>query len=112
VRTSSRSLAWPNWPLAYALCAALSLAESLLSVSSPIAGSAAALAGALLLFVDAGLLLPVVRCLFGRRASQNVVSLGARERPGLIVLVAHYDAGRGGLALGRRLRRGIGPRAL
>jgi hypothetical protein len=104
--------AWPNWPPAYALCAALSLAGSLLSVSSPIAGTAAALAGALLLFLDAGLLLPVARRLFGRRASQNVISLETRERPGLLVLVAHYDAGRGGLALGRRLRRGIGPRAL
>jgi len=103
---------WPNWPPAYALCAALSLAGSLLSVSWPLAGSAAALAGALLLFLDAGLLLPVVRRLFGRRASQNVISIGAQERPGLIVLVAHYDAGRGGLALARRLRRGIGPRAL
>jgi hypothetical protein len=104
--------AWPKWPAAYALCAALSLAGSLLSVSSPIAGTAAALAGALLLFLDAGLLLPVARRLFGRRASQNVISFEGRERPGLVVLVAHYDAGRGGLALGRRLRRGIGPRAL
>jgi hypothetical protein len=104
--------AWPNWPAAYALCAALSLAGSLLSVSSPIAGTAAALAGALLLFLDAGLLVPVARRLFGRRASQNVISVETRKRPGLVVLVAHYDAGRGGLALGRRLRRGIGPRAL
>jgi Peptidase family M28 len=104
--------AWPNWPPAYALCAALSLAGSLLSVSSPVAGTAAAVAGALLLFLDAGLLLPVARRLSGRRASQNVISFETRDRPGLIVLVAHYDAGRGGLALARRLRRGFGPRAL
>lgn len=104
--------AWPRWAPAYAFCAALSVVGSVLSVSLPVAGAAAAGAAAFLFLLDAGLLIPVVRRPLGRRASQNVVSWGERTRPGLIVLVAHYDAGRGGLALGRRLRRGLGARAL
>jgi hypothetical protein len=104
--------AWARWPLGYALCAALSALGSVLSVSLPGPGAALALAGALLFFPDAGLLIPVVRRLLGRRTSQNVVSWGARERPGQIVLVAHCDAGRGGLALGRRLRRPFGAQPL
>ena len=103
---------WPRWALALALGAALSLLGSVLSVSLPIPGAALALAGALLLSLEVGLLIPVARRLLGRRASQNVVSRGPRERPGLIVLVAHYDAGRGGLALGRRLRRRFGAQPL
>jgi hypothetical protein len=96
--------AWPHWPQAYALCATLSVLGSVLSVSLPPAGAALALAGALLLFLDAGLLIPLVRAALGRRASQNVISAGVRERPGLLLVVAHYDAGRGGLALGAKAR--------
>ena len=66
--------AWPRWPLAYALCAALSALGSVLSVSLPLVGAALAFAGALLFLLDAGLLIPVARRLFGRRASQNVIS--------------------------------------
>jgi hypothetical protein len=51
------------------------------------------------------LLLPVVRRVLGRRASQNVVSWGDGEKPGLLVLVAHIDAGRGGLAARLHERR-------
>ena len=111
---------WPNWPLAYAILAALGVLGSVLSVSIPVVGAVLALIGALLLFLDASLLLPTVRRLLGRRASQNVVSWGDRDKPGLLVLVAHYDAGRGGLAmsaraeerraaLGRLIHRPIGP---
>jgi Peptidase family M28 len=83
-------------------------------------GAAMALAAALVTFVDAELLLPTVRRLFGRRASQNVVSWDDRRKPGNLILVAHYDAGLGGIALGQKaeerraalgtlLRRPIGP---
>jgi Peptidase family M28 len=119
--TETQSIdAWPNWPLAYAIFAALGVLGSVLSVSVPILGAVLALAAAVLTFLDAAVLLPSVRRLLGRRASQNVVSWGDRDKPGLLVLVAHYDAGRGGIALGRRveerraalgqlLRRPIGP---
>jgi hypothetical protein len=112
--------AWPAWPLAYAILAAAAVVGSVLSVSVPALGAALALAAALLTFLDAGVLLPTVRRLLGRRASQNVVSWGARDKPGLLLLVAHYDAGRGGIALGQKaearrsafgqlVRRPIGP---
>jgi Peptidase family M28 len=111
---------WPNWPLGYAILAALSVVGSVLSVSVPVAGVALALVAVLLTFLDAGVLLPTVRRPLGRRASQNVVSWGDRDRPGLLLLVAHYDAGRGGIALGQKaearraafghlVRRPIGP---
>jgi Peptidase family M28 len=111
---------WPAWPLAYAVLAALAVLGSVLSVSGPVLGAALALTAALLTFLDAGVLLPTIRRLLGRRASQNVVSWGDRGRPGLLLLVAHYDAGRAGIALsqkaeerraafGRLLRRPIGP---
>ena len=92
---------WPGWPLAYAVVAALAVLGSVLSVSLTALGAALALAAALLTFLDAGLLLPTVRRLFGRRASQNVVSWGGGRGPGNLLLVAHYDAGRSGIALGQ-----------
>jgi Peptidase family M28 len=112
--------AWPAWPLAYAILAAAAVVGSVLSVSVPALGAALALIAALLTFLDAGVLLPTIRRLLGRRASQNVVSWGDRGRPGALLLVAHYDAGRGGIALGQKaearraafgnlIRRPIGP---
>jgi hypothetical protein len=93
---------WPNWPLGYAILAALGVLGSVLSVSAPALGAALALLAALLTFLDAGVLLPTLRRPLGRRASQNVVSWGDRDKPGLLLLVAHYDAGRGGLALSQK----------
>lgn len=112
--------AWPAWPLAYAILAALAVVGSVLSVSLAPLGAALALTAALLTFLDAGVLLPTVRRWLGRRASQNVVSWGNFDKPGRLVLVAHYDAGRGGIALGQKVeerraafgklvRRPIGP---
>jgi hypothetical protein len=95
----------PGWPLAYALLAAAAVGASVLSVYVPAAGAAVALGAALLTFFDAGVLIPVVRPLFGRRASQNVVSWGGSEKAGAVVLVAHYDAGRAGFAYTDRTAR-------
>jgi hypothetical protein len=111
---------WPAWPLAYAILAAAAVVGSVLSVSVPALGAALALLAALLTFLDAGVLFPTLRRLLGRRASQNVVSWGDRDKPGMLLLVAHYDAGRGGIALGQKaearraafgnlVRRPIGP---
>ena len=110
---------YPAWPLAYVLLASAAVGASVLSVYVPVAGAALALAAALVTFLDAGVLVPVARRLFGRRASQNVVSFDTSGRPGAVVLVAHLDAGRAGLvhgdstarrraALGRALRRPVG----
>jgi Peptidase family M28 len=111
---------WPAWPLAYAILAGVAVVGSVLSVSIPALGAALALAAALLTFLDAGVLLPTLRRLLGRRASQNVVAWGDHDKPGVLLLVAHYDAGRGGIALGQKaearraafgnlVRRPIGP---
>ena len=111
---------WPAWPLTYAILAAAAVVGSVLSVSVPALGAALALVAALLTFLDAGVLLPTLRRLLGRRASQNVVSWGDRDKPGRLLLVAHCDAGRGGIALGEKaetrraafgnlVRRPIGP---
>jgi hypothetical protein len=111
---------WPNWPLAYAILAALGVLGSVLSVSVPVVGVVLALLAFLLTFLDAAVLLPTLRRPLGRRASQNVVAWGDRDKPGLLLLVAHLDAGRGGLAIsqkaearraafGHLIRRPIGP---
>ena len=93
---------WPNWPLGYAILAALAVGGRVLSVSVPLAGAVLALAAALLTFLDAGVLIPTIRRPLGRRASQNVVSWGDRDKPGLLLLVAHIDAGRGGIVLSQK----------
>ena len=81
--TSSRFAIYPAWPLAYVLLASAAVGASVLSVYVPVAGAALALAAALLTFLDAGVLVPVARRLFGRRASQNVVSwVDTAGRPG------------------------------
>jgi hypothetical protein len=109
----------PAWPLAYAIVATAAVGASVLSVYVPVAGAALALAAALLTFLDASMLLPTLRRLLGRRASQNVVSWADAGKGGALVLVAHYDAGRAGLvhndgtarrkaALSRLVRRPIG----
>ncbi|HEY1276918.1 MAG TPA: M28 family peptidase [Thermoleophilaceae bacterium] len=110
----------PNWPLTYAALAVAAIVGSVLSVSAPVAGAAIALVALVVLFLDATGLLLTVRRLFGRRASQNVLSRDRGDRPGVLVLVAHYDSGRSGAGFGRRLqerrarlgrlvRRPIGP---
>src|SRR4051794_2750201 len=97
--------AYPNWPLAYALLAAAAVAASVLAVYVPAVGAAVAFAAALLTFLDAGLLIPSLRRPLGRRASQNVVSKGTPEKAGALVLVAHTDAGRGGIVKNDRVAR-------
>ena len=97
--------AWPRWPLAYAIHAGLAVAGSVLAVDAPVAGGALALLAVVLTLLDASGTLPTTRRLLGRRASQNVVSWGDREAPGALLLVAHYDSGRGGIARSDSARR-------
>jgi hypothetical protein len=111
---------WPGWPLAYALHAGLAIAGSALAVDLPVVGAALAAGAMLLTLLDASGVLLTTRRLFGRRTSQNVVSWGERHAPGALLLVAHYDTGRGGFAnsdtarmrlaaVGRLLRRPVSP---
>jgi peptidase M28-like protein len=112
--------AWPDWPLTYAIHAQLAVVGSVLSVYTPVGGAVLVLVAVVLTALDATGLALTTRRLLGRRASQNVISREDNERAGTLVLVAHYDAGRGGAAFGRKLaervavagqllRRPIGP---
>jgi hypothetical protein len=111
---------WPRWPLAHLLHALAAIAGSLLAAASPLAGTIVLAATALLAFGEVTGTLPLTRRLTGRRASQNVVSREGGDRPGVLLLVAHYDAGRSGSVfsdramrrrarIGRLIRRPIGP---
>jgi hypothetical protein len=76
---------------------------SVVSVSSPVAGSALVLIAVLLTFLDGTGVAAVTRRLLGRRATQNVVSAEQNDKPGTLVLLAHYDAGSQGALFGRLL---------
>ena len=84
---------WPAWSVGYAINAVLAVVGSVLSVSSGTLGTGLVLLATALTFLDLAGITPTTRRLLGRRASQNVVSWGERERPGALVLVAHYDSG-------------------
>jgi hypothetical protein len=111
---------FPAWDLAHALHAALAIAGSVVAVGEPIVGTALVLAALVSLAGDATGAFHLARRLTGRRASQNVISREAEGKPGVLVLVAHYDTARTGAvfgprpqerwaALGRLLRRPLSP---
>jgi peptidase M28-like protein len=85
---------WPAYPLAHLIHALLAIAGSVVSVYSPLVGTALVAAAVVLTFGDGSGLFMLTRRLTGRRASQNVVSPEEGGKPGTLVLVAHYDAGR------------------
>jgi hypothetical protein len=84
---------WPAWAVGYAINAILAVVGSVLAVSSPALGTGLVLLATILTFLDLAGIVPTTRRLLGRRASQNVVSWGERERPAALILVAHYDSG-------------------
>ena len=110
----------PNYPVAHALHALIGIVGSVLSVYTPVAGAALLLFATISAFGDLTGTLYLVRRLTGRRASQNVTSTESGDKPGVVILTAHYDAARTGVVfssraverravLGKLLRRGIGP---
>jgi hypothetical protein len=110
----------PNYAVTHALHALIAIVGSVLSVTAPLAGAALVLVATVSAFGDLSGTFLLVRRLTGRRASQNVTSTEGGDKPGLVILCAHYDAGRGGAlrspraverraVAGRLLRRGLGP---
>jgi hypothetical protein len=93
----------PNWALTHALHALLGVVGSVVSVYNPPAGAAIVLVAFLSTLGDLTGSFLLLRRLTGMRASQNVVSEEDEGKPGLLILVAHYDASRGGLAFNRRI---------
>ena len=85
---------WPAWALGYAINAGVAVAGSVIAVSSATLGTIIVLVATILTFLDLSGITPTTRRLLGRRASQNVVSWAEdEERPGAVLLVAHYDSG-------------------
>jgi hypothetical protein len=96
----------PSFGLTHLIHAVVGVIASVLAVYSPVAGLAILAVVTASTFGELTAASPMARLLTGSRASQNVVSDEDGGKPGLILLVAHYDAPRGGLLLERpRLRR-------
>jgi hypothetical protein len=84
---------WPAWAAGLVINAVIAIIGSVTAVSSAKLGATLVLVATALTFLDLSGVLPTTRRLFGRRASQNVVSWGDRDQPGALILVAHYDSG-------------------
>jgi hypothetical protein len=97
----------PQYGLVHAVHCVLGFAGSLVAVAEPALGFALVLFAATSMYLDLHGRLYLVRKLFFRRASQNVVSPGPRpDAPLRVVLSAHYDAARTGVAFApKRARR-------
>src|SRR5262245_7240552 len=87
----------PSYALAHAAYCLLGLGGSLVAIISPPVGFAIVLVAAIAMYLDLNARFYLLRRLFFRRASQNVVSLGSRDdAPARVFLCAHYDAARTG----------------
>jgi hypothetical protein len=80
----------------YAFHATLAFAGSLAAVEVPALGFALVLLAATSMYLDLNARLYLLRRLFFRRASQNVVARAAGPKPARLVVSAHYDAARAG----------------
>jgi len=100
----------PNFGLTHAVHAVVGVVASVLAVYVPVLGLLLAAATTISAFGDLTGSFHLLRVLTPVRASQNVISPEVGEKPGLIVLVAHYDAPLTGMLLSRRLR--MWPRAM
>jgi hypothetical protein len=94
----------PGYPVTHAVHALLGIAGSVVSVSHPLIGIVLAFVAVVSTFGDLTGTFYLVRQLTPGRASQNVVSpeRSGGDKPGLLVLTAHYDAARTGAIFGRR----------
>jgi hypothetical protein len=96
----------PEYSLVIAAHLLLALAGSLVALVSAPIGFVLVLIAAASLYVDQSTRLYLIRRLFFRRASQNVVSPGVNpSAPARLVLSAHYDAAKTGLVFGPRSTR-------
>jgi hypothetical protein len=87
----------PQAGLITALHCLVGFAGSLIAIEVPALGFGLVLAAAVSLYLDLHYRFYLLRRLFFRRASQNVVSPGKRrDAPARLILSAHLDAGRSG----------------
>src|SRR4051794_11894582 len=92
----------PNFGLTHAVHAVAGVVASVLAVYVPALGLVLAAATTISAFGDVTGSFHLLRALTPVRASQNVISAEDSEKPGLILLVAHYDAPLTGMLLNRR----------
>src|SRR5829696_1970352 len=112
-RESELETVWvrPHWASAWALLALVGAVASLVAIPAPIAGAAIAGAAFVLAAGDLTGRWRLARAATYRRATQNVVAEPAARKPTeepprvRLVVIAAYDAGRSGLAVGRGPRR-------
>ncbi|HEX2129887.1 MAG TPA: M20/M25/M40 family metallo-hydrolase [Solirubrobacterales bacterium] len=96
----------PQVGMVYAFHALVAFAGSLVAVEVAPLGFALVLLAATSMYFDLNARLYLLRLVFFRRASQNVVSLGSTpEAPARLVLSAHYDAARTGATFSPRALR-------
>ena len=97
----------PQHTLVHAVHCLAGFAGSLIAVAAPAAGFALVLATAISMYLDLNHRVYLLRYLFFRRASQNVVASGPPTgAPARVILTAHLDAARTGAAFEpRRMRR-------
>ncbi|MFL5869922.1 MAG: M28 family metallopeptidase [Solirubrobacterales bacterium] len=89
----------PQLGLVYALHCAVGFAGSLISVAIPALGFALVLIAATSMYLDMNARFYLLRRIFFRRASQNVVARGKRaDAPARLLITAHIDAARTGAA--------------
>ena len=87
----------PQYALVHAAHCLLGCAGSLVAIEVPALGFGLVLLAATSMYLDLNARFYLVRRLFFRRASQNVVSAGDRaDAPARVILTAHLDAARGG----------------
>jgi hypothetical protein len=97
----------PQYGLVHATHCVLGVAGSLVAVALPALGFGLVLFASTSMYLDLNYRVYLVRRLFFRRASQNVVSTGGRaDAPARLVITAHYDAARTGAIFSpKRARR-------
>jgi Peptidase family M28 len=96
----------PQFALIHATHCLLGFAGSLVAIAAPGVGFGLVLFAAASMYLDLNYRLYLVRSLFWRRASQNVVSPGAKPNaPARLVICAHIDAARTGAAFSPRRAR-------
>lgn len=96
----------PQAALIWAAHCALGFGASLLALPLAPAGFALALVAATSLYLDLNTRLYLLRTLFFRRGSQNVIARGrVPDAPARLVIVAHYDVAKTGALFGRALDR-------
>lgn len=98
----------PDFSAIHAAHVAIAIAGSIVGAYVPVAGFVTVLLVAVSLYGDLNTRWYLLRRLFFRRASQNVVARGTRrDAPERVILTAHYDAARTGAIYDRkRLKRG------